>query len=237
MIPGFSSSKYMANHLDGPTASALLRAISQHENEAILANWEDIDILGELGINPEDDSDPIEWAPGGKSVLQDRSQHDLQMHGQNGLQILQDFSGMDPGEQIRAGVLGIYPQAHQQYMSSFGGEVKQAPYDSDYSENEQHDESDFEELPQRPSKKRRRDNSTPSSISTTVFTTSSGHKRGPLNGGLFIPAKRDTPPWIPTFVPMPYKGPRVHIKGSQSPFNTQGKRVPIEQKSIFKPST
>jgi hypothetical protein len=65
-------------------------------------------------------------------------------------------------------------------------------------------------------------------------TTSSGHKRGPLNGGCFFPSTRPLPDLIPNFRPEPYTGPRAIIKGHQLSINTQQKRVNYNVYSTIK---
>jgi hypothetical protein len=81
-------------------------------------------------------------------------------------------------------------------------------------------ESDTECAQDRRPKSRARQKGT-----TPLFTTPSGHKRGPLNGGRFFSNKRPLPDLIPEFRPKPYIGPVASVKGQQSAINTQGKKV------------
>lgn len=62
-------------------------------------------------------------------------------------------------------------------------------------------------------------------VPAVLYTTPSGHKRGPLNGGCVFPSTRPLPPLIPNFRPTLYTGSRATVKGTQRTQNTAGKPV------------
>lgn len=215
--------KNMSENIDGSNAPLY--------NDDQLQDWADLEVLGELGIDPEDDdiSPVMNWNtadPQGVYTGPDANdiyQSSIQLQ-QNMNNIDHDFSGVDVAAQIKAGILGILPQP-QQHMPVYEEQEEDESECSEYEQSDDGDESDCEEYQKQRSRKRKRGTTTPAPDSKNVFTTPSGHKRGPLNGGLFIPAKRDIPGWITNFVPRPYIGPPVQSKGSHCSTNTQGQKV------------